>query len=171
MPKTPLKPLVKLIWLQKSRTCLKMERFWTDLVGMKTFFDTLIDQLEKDIVGKRAFTSQHAEEPTFTSVEEPDVIAQLIGRTTTLNQQNYKFSPYKKLEKPLPPHRLNEDQKKAHDFFKIHGFNLSPRFSLRELKSTYKKAALKLHPDLGGKPEQFQNLKLNFETLLQVFIF
>lgn len=49
------------------------------------------------------------------------------------------------------------------DLYKI--LDLSEHATFEEVKSSYRKKALLLHPDKGGDPEQFKNLNLAYETL------
>lgn len=71
--------------------------------------------------------------------------------------------------KPRPAHKLTAEQMQSFHFFKCHHSELADNFSKADLKSAFRKLALKLHPDQGGKADQFLSLKLAFENLSSVF--
>ncbi len=149
--------------LHKSRVQLEKSRKTPDPLFMRSFFDTLIDQLKKDI-------PQAVLKPnSYTSTEEPDVIAQLIGRTSTVQTFKYETSAYRRFERPLPPHKLSSSQMVARESLVRMGAELSPRFPLQELKATFRKLALKHHPDHGGCALRFQELKASVEELKTLF--
>ena len=70
---------------------------------------------------------------------------------------------------PKPPHQLSALQQWAAGFFTDRGISLSPRFSSNELQSAFRKLALKMHPDQGGSPAEFQNLMTARSELAQLF--
>jgi len=72
---------------------------------------------------------------------------------------------------PPPPHVLDEAQTLAVDFFASHGATLSPAFTQKELKKSFRLLALKLHPDTnkGAVASAFIELKKNYETLAGLF--
>lgn len=156
--------------LHKSRVLLLKSLTTSEKLNMRSFFDTLIDQLKKDI--PKGASPSLEPQSLFTAGEDPDVIAQLIGRTKTIKAYNYKTSIYKKFEKPqatLPPHRLSSSQSVAKEILARLGADLSPRFHPLELKAVFRKLALKHHPDHGGCAQKFQELKASVEELKTVF--
>jgi hypothetical protein len=70
---------------------------------------------------------------------------------------------------PKPPHQLSALQQWAVDFFAVRGIELSPRFSSKDLQSAFRKLALRMHPDQGGSPIEFQNLMTARAELAQLF--
>ena len=75
----------------------------------------------------------------------------------------------KKPVAPRPPHSLNALQIWAVDFFAQRDVTLSPRFSAKDLQSAFRKLALRMHPDQGGSPIEFQNLMTARSELAQLF--
>lgn len=71
-------------------------------------------------------------------------------------------------ERPLPPHKLNIFQSAAAGFFREKGQELSPRFSARELKSAFRRLAMRLHPDHGGSTQSFLDLQESFKILSEI---
>lgn len=68
-----------------------------------------------------------------------------------------------------PPHALNERQKGAMTWFQDQGFSLEPDFTADELKTAFRTAARKVHPDCGGTAEEFLALKGHHASLKAVF--
>lgn len=71
--------------------------------------------------------------------------------------------------KPRPAHTLTAEQSQSLHFFQCHNSDLADNFTKADLKSAFRKLALKLHPDQGGRSDQFLSLKLAFENLSTVF--
>lgn len=70
---------------------------------------------------------------------------------------------------PGPAHNLNPEQKTSYNFFNLYDLNLLPDFTKHELKRAYRLLALKLHPDKGGRTEEFLSLKMHYECLSNLF--
>jgi len=66
-------------------------------------------------------------------------------------------------------HTLNAAQTQAFNFFTIYIHDFSPGFTEAELRKSFRKLALILHPDHGGQAEQFMDLKDHYATLQGVF--
>ncbi len=62
---------------------------------------------------------------------------------------------------------LTEDiQWQAFHVLVVHARALRDNFNLPELKSAYRTAVLKTHPDQGGSSETFQDVKKSYQILL-----
>lgn len=80
-------------------------------------------------------------------------------------------NPYLKYKKIIqrPNHVLTSLQQKALELINSllsQADSLPGNFNLQQLKRSYKKAALKAHPDCGGSHESFLALKSDYEMLL-----
>lgn len=80
-------------------------------------------------------------------------------------------NPYLKYKKIIqrPNHVLTSLQQKAFELINSllsQADSLPGNFNLQQLKRSYKKAALKTHPDCGGSHESFLALKSDYEMLL-----
>jgi hypothetical protein len=137
-------------------------------VGQFTEFAELIEkQIRQDLARENENIS-----PTVTfkiTSEAPEFhgAAWLLGQLNRSSSAppNLRNSPYKAFIKVAPPYSLDLDQKISWDFFTSSGATLKPRFSRSELKSAFKQMALKAHPDQGGTPQKFIELKNHFERL------
>ena len=89
----------------------------------------------------------------------------------TLNQLDSKFADLLnfRLVGPLPPYSFatlliaslnEEDVRKARETLKLNG-QISPE----RLKQTYDKLAMKLHPDKGGSPLEFELVTAAYKTV------
>lgn len=93
--------------------------------------------------------------------------SQILGTTPT-----YRFS-FKSayLRKATPqnpkrqPHLLNDLQKAALNHFHDLGIEVQIWFNFKELKTAYRQALLKSHPDHGGSSEKFHETRKNYEIL------
>lgn len=113
--------------------------------------------------------------PDFSSGWEshldPFGMAQLIAEVKIAPL--YRASIHKKYPKPptstptpRKSHLLNEEQRQAFQVLIVHAHALRDSFSLHELKSAYRAAVLKTHPDHGGSSETFQDVKKSYQILL-----
>ena len=76
----------------------------------------------------------------------------------------------KAVPKPLMPHALNEVQQQAHQFFVKYQEVLSMSFTVQELKKSFRRLALRFHPDREyGSATHFAELKKAHESLVEVF--
>lgn len=66
------------------------------------------------------------------------------------------------------PHRLNSEQSHAFAFISRHS-PLTTTFSLRELKTTYRQLAKRMHPDAGGSAADFRHLHDCYNSLKMIF--
>ena len=118
---------------------------------------------------KQGFSTQKQDfNPLFTS--EPAHLAYLLGQISPLKKttpsKTYPHKPY------IPkPHPLNERQLMAFAFFRTYHSDFSEAFSLKDLKTLFRKLALKLHPDHNnGLLEPFRELKAHFDILKTVVL-
>ena len=113
--------------------------------------------------------------PDFSSGWEshldPFGMAQLIAEVRIAPQ--YKVSVHKKYPKPPTPkavirksHVFTDEQSRALQVLMIYTQTLRDNFNLHELKSAYRGAVLKTHPDQGGNSETFQEVKKSYQILL-----
>lgn len=100
---------------------------------------------------------------------EPAFLSYLMGQISPLKRpipnKTYPHKPY------IPkPHALNEQQRTAFDFFRSYNIDISEAFTPKDLKTHFRKLALRLHPDHNqGGTEAFRLLKAHFEVLKTVF--
>lgn len=82
---------------------------------------------------------------------------------------------YPTMSRPRPTekrvsHALTEEQNQAWNYFFRWKSGLALDFTEKELKSVFRKLAQRLHPDrTGGSSTHYQELKKNFDLLVQVF--
>ncbi len=74
-----------------------------------------------------------------------------------------------KIRKAGPPHQLTDLQKISFQFFTQSNFPLELDFSADELKTSFRKLALKFHPDRGGEQKTFIVLKSHYDSLRIIF--
>lgn len=102
---------------------------------------------------------------------DPFGMAQLIAEVNIAPL--YKVSIHKKYPKPPPPkaaprksHLFSEQQLQAFEMLITYSPALRNNFNLHELKSAYRSAVLKTHPDQGGNSETFQDVKKSYQILM-----
>ncbi len=76
-----------------------------------------------------------------------------------------------RVRKSGPPHKLTDQEKNSCQFFSNAGHSLDSDFSADELKFSYHKLALLLHPDRGGYQQDFVDLKFHYDILKKVFTY
>ncbi len=99
--------------------------------------------------------------------------AQIIAQTQTYNiRSNALPRGYARYQRPKPApaaqpeHAMNDEQMQA--FTRLHELSagrLTASFSARQLKSAYRAAMLKTHPDQGGSSESFHEAKKCYHIL------
>lgn len=113
--------------------------------------------------------------PDFSSEWEshldPFGMAQLIAEVRIAPQ--FKASIRKKYPKPPTTkvafrknHLFTDEQRQALQVLMAYTYALQENFNLHELKSAYRGAVLKTHPDQGGSSETFQEVKKSYQMLL-----
>jgi hypothetical protein len=117
------------------------------------------------------FTSDYT--AGWSSDIDPMHLSYLLGSLDieTIPTVNPLKNPYLKYKKIIqrPNHILTSLQKKALELINSQltsNDSLPENFNLQQLKRSYKKAALKSHPDCGGSHESFLALKSDYEMLL-----
>ena len=86
------------------------------------------------------------------------------GLQTKLNRA-YGLKPAKVIVQFRPAHALDAEQAKAFENLKTWALQLNENFDRQELKSAYRSAVLKTHPDRGGNSESFQDVKKSYQIL------
>lgn len=106
----------------------------------------------------------------WESTLDPFGLSQILVQTPTYTiNVKYAKSRYAhlntKVHTPKAPHLFNAEQALA--FASLHSLSpeLTPSFNQKQLKSAYRKAVLKTHPDRGGTSESFQDVKKNYLIL------
>lgn len=101
---------------------------------------------------------------------DPAHMAYLIGQLEVFKMRGKKQSyPAPKVRPQRKPHCFSPLQKQAFTFIKSWIHDLPEGFTEGELKRAYRQAALILHPDRGGTPQNFIELKTQYENLKTVF--
>lgn len=103
-----------------------------------------------------------------TLASEPAHLSYLIGQIERTEIQLARFK-YPHTPRLRPPHKLDAEQVLAFEFFKRIVTELSPSFTIIELRRAFRKAALRLHPDHGGNTQEFISLKMHYQVLLGFF--
>ncbi len=98
----------------------------------------------------------------WESAIDPLGLAQIIGFTPVF-KTGYK--KYVNPVRPRIPHVMTLEQKLAFENLSIWSKTLSRAFASFELKSSYRQALLKTHPDQGGSTESFLQVKKSYEIL------
>lgn len=109
----------------------------------------------------------------WESALDPASMAQLMGLLPTggvsvTTRGRHPYASFKRAGTPppvRPAHILNETQTAAFAEIIKHSPYLPVGFTLRELKSAFRQAALITHPDRGGSGESFQSAKKSYHIL------
>jgi hypothetical protein len=128
--------------------------------------------LEQKIRSQRTQDSQ-----TFTSHsarpadQDPAHLAFLMGALQRTAFSRPVTTLYPSAPKPPPPpHLLSESQQVAYGFLVAHGGDLGPAFTQKQLRTAFRRAALRLHPDMNkGTSGPFIELKKYYAELGQLF--
>lgn len=106
-------------------------------------------------------------ESHFEGILEAQFMTQVmaeLGRTEVFHAP--KLVRGYKLKKPArKPHLLTEIQKSAYDILRVYSPHLTEYFNWAELKSCYRYALMRAHPDHGGTSESFQDVRNSYATL------
>lgn len=111
-------------------------------------------------------TQTHSLSSGWESLIEPAGLSQLIG---SLAPKYYSHTHiYRYPRAPRTAHNFNTEEHSA--FQALNGYlstPLHPGFYTQELKSAYRQALLKTHPDQGGTAESFQQVRKSYEILVR----
>ena len=120
-------------------------------------------------------TSNNPTQAQFSSVKstfnaawetslEPFAISELLGTTAVFKTSRSLYrSTFVR-----PAHVLNEIQKSALAFLQGYTPAMKDNFNAIELRSSYRAALLKTHPDQGGSSENFWQTKKSYEILRSI---
>lgn len=145
------------------------------MAGFESFAQVLEQKLRRKIEQEiRAEIATPTENPSSvpTEIISPlwtHLIGHLPPQHFTPANKGQTYHRLRPQPKPRPAHKLTAEQTQSFHFFKCHGSELANNFSKADLKSAFRKLALKLHPDQGGAADQFLSLKLAHENLQFVF--
>lgn len=139
----------------------------TKLDSTLNFSEILEEQIEKSIENTSDFSAG------WSSVLDPMHLSYLLGSLdieaiSTVSKAKNPYLKYKKII-IIKDHSLSVAEQKAFDFINLYlntDAILTKNFNLPQLKRSYKRAALRAHPDLGGSHDQFLQLKSSYEMLL-----
>ena len=144
-----------------------------------SFAEILENKLRKEIEGaiRSEIRTETKSEPTSNTSFQPDVISLLLGRVSPVKASNLtKASLYhqhrpkvRPQAPPKPAHKLTAEQSKAFQQFAAWGLGLADNFSSKDLKTAFRKRALKAHPDQGGNTLEFYQLQECYSALISVF--
>ena len=97
----------------------------------------------------------------WESALEPFGLSDLIGRTTVFKT----ISPKYKSNFKRPTYLFNDEQKQAFELIQDWAPGLKDNFTAIELRSNYRLALLKTHPDQGGNSDIFWAVRKSYELL------
>lgn len=139
---------------------------------MKTGFD-FADILEYfDAENEAAATNPGTNSSSSTSINagwetvlDPAGLALLMGHTSVYT--SVTSTPYKKYKTTYvrPAHVFSDEQAAAFITISQCAPELKNNFNFKQLKSSYRLALLKTHPDQGGSSENFWAVKKSYEVL------
>ena len=92
---------------------------------------------------------------------DPFGLSEIIGKTSVFKRPVPKYvSTFVR-----PAHLFNVEQKQAFEELSKWAPDLKNNFNWKELRSHYRKALLKTHPDQGGSSENFWAAKKSYDLL------
>ena len=101
-------------------------------------------------------------------------LSYLLGHTDLRRDQNSvrtfgktPYMQYRPKPKPRQAHALNAEQTKAYEVL-TQQTSLHPAFTRQELKKAYREAAKTAHPDLGGSPALFIEVRKAYQILFEL---
>ncbi len=135
------------------------------------FSEILDEQIEKSFANASDFSGGWSS--PYDQTLDPMYLSYLLGSldievVPTVSKAKNPYLKYKKII-IIQDHSLSIAEQKAFDFINLYlnvDTLLLKNFNLTQLKRSYKKAALRAHPDLGGSHDQFLQLKSSYEMLL-----
>jgi hypothetical protein len=141
------------------------------MLNTRSFSDILIDQILEDYDLKQNPVASPPLNAGWESTLDPHGMAQILAQTEThIFAKANRHNPYKyKTKRTAPPQRprhiMSEEQQLAFVCLQQFMTQLSDNFNLTELKTAYRRSALRAHPDHGGTSETFQNVKKSYQIL------
>ena len=100
---------------------------------------------------------------------DPAHLAYLLGQIGRFESRAPRgHYPAPRVRPQRKAHSFSSEQRQSFEFLKTWIQDLSEGFTASELKKAFRQAALRLHPDQGGSPEQFVSLKGHYEILQTV---
>ena len=135
---------------------------------MKTsddFAEILGQIIDSDPTFQSSATGKNSLKATYSagweSALDPFGLSEIIGKTAVFTKAKKKYiSTYVRAA-----HVFNTEQKQALEQLQTWVPDLKNNFSKAELRSQYRKALLKTHPDQGGSSENFWAAKKSYELL------
>ncbi|HEY1079340.1 MAG TPA: J domain-containing protein [Bdellovibrio sp.] len=130
-------------------------------------FQASFKQILRDKMGVET-PSAPLQEATILNAD-PAHLAYLLGQIGRFEPSAPRgHYPAPRVRPERKPHVFSSEQRQSFEFLKTWIQDLSEGFTATELKKAFRQAALRLHPDQGGSPEQFVSLKGHYETLQSV---
>lgn len=97
---------------------------------------------------------------------DPAHLAYLLGNIHRMEFAKARGQyPAPKVRPQRKPHNMTNEQRLSYEFLKTWVHDFSEGFTGTELKKAFRQAAIILHPDQGGTPEKFMELKVHYESL------
>lgn len=142
----------------------------------ETFIEILTEKLTEELtrnIRKDLQKNLFSERKTAISESHFATEHQLLGQIDAqIFQRNFSQSRYQIFQKkpqPRPAHALSPEQRQAWNVFFEKGIPLADNFSLAELKTAFRKLAIRHHPDQGGTTETFLQIHAAHLKLLALF--
>lgn len=139
---------------------------------MKTGYDfaDILEYFEEENEAAEATSGVNSSSTTsinagWETVLDPAGLAYLMGQTSVYT--SVTSTPYKKYKSNYqrPSHVFTDEQSAAFVTISQWAPELKNNFNFKQLKSSYRLALLKTHPDQGGSSENFWAVKKSYEVL------
>ncbi|KYG62481.1 hypothetical protein AZI86_16750 [Bdellovibrio bacteriovorus] len=132
-------------------------------------FQTSFKQILREKMGQQE--AAPAQNPSTYIDTDPSHLAFLmsqIGKFEFETRRGHYPRPAIRPQRPRPAHAFSESQKQSFEFLKSYIHDLSEGFTGAELKTAFRKAAIRLHPDHGGSTQTFMDLKTHYQILTEI---
>jgi hypothetical protein len=134
------------------------------MLNQRSFSEVLHEIHSEESISSTVSESAQMINAGWESLQEPSHLAFLMGQlsmhTPTPPLTHKAYPPRKR-----PSHLFNIEQQSAFITLAKQAPALVDNFNLRELRSAYRFAVLKTHPDQGGTAESFQAVKKSYHIL------